>query len=968
MISAGAAAAIPAGRSMVRMVAGAAVALAVVLVLANPPDAHRLLFFGGKQSGLFGLAMAALVPLTIMVQIGCGAALARMLRRRDALQRPWLLWLSGSALTSLVGVAFAMAGMIGPWTCGGFFVVAVAWTCINDLPATSDRLASWVSLGDITANKPIFAVVRVGIIAALVMICLRAATGELNDTDVVQFYWGWLNEVRHLGGVWLSPELPTIQDFAQGRGNGNYLLAAGFAPGLVSHPISAAFCVMLAVSLRLVVLRAIGPAVVGRWPITRLAADLACFAALWMLPGAVAFGKYHLQYAAWAFGVMLVCLQLVTDDDGTARTWRLMLIPVVVAIPIGLPQLEALIVLVVASAILIAPDRRVAISRLSLPLLLGGLFAALSLLANWFYMGIPELNPFPLFERFIAEQRFDRWTSRLAQYYINYIQGGALTLNSGDGVGAWRKFRSLFGEIEAQLLPIGVGMAALFATSMLAMAPMRRPWGQWTALLLGVALGYVFYRLSLHVTFTDLALLPPVNQLLITIVVAAIYLLIVWLFGDAASRPFMLGLLAYWLICATFVLVFHSGSMGRLMRHTDVIGVGLLLVGLIRLVAPVAATSLRVSVENRTWRFRAGGALVPILIATTCAISLRAATSAAAIDPPRHLLASTLGLRGRAAGLTNPMAKFERCDEIARNVPADARLLFLNAYTAMAYCNNAVLLPRTMIVTPHASDYAREIATASFVEADAAEQALRRLRIDHFLVLKGDTEFWTSGLSAPFRPEELARRFALVAETPSFYVLGWRNAGGTALPANAIAEISEWRRLAIQQSGFMIANEFVGQWRAMANLGADRPKVQPGTPISFSATGWSALYADHGWYAAEPHGTWTVGPVAKLTLPLAKPEAGVLHVRMEVMPFSIPQLPPRVVHVKLGATSIVTWTFTQGDYQVREFDLPAGAASSGQIGLTFEIENAVSQYALDLNADWRPLGIAVRSLTFYAAR
>ena len=58
--------------------------------------------------------------------------------------------------------------------------------------------------------------------------------------------------------------------------------------------------------------------------------------------------------------------------------------------------------------------------------------------------------------------------------------------------------------------------------------------------------------------------------------------------------------------------------------------------------------------------------------------------------------------------------------------------------------------------------------------------------------------------------------------------------------------------------------------------------------------------------------------------------------------------------VKLGATSIATWTFTQGDYQVRELDLPAGAASSGQIGLTFEIENAVSQYALDLNDDWRP--------------
>jgi hypothetical protein len=34
--------------------------------------------------------------------------------------------------------------------------------------------------------------------------------------------------------------------------------------------------------------------------------------------------------------------------------------------------------------------------------------------------------------------------------------------------------------------------------------------------------------------------------------------------------------------------------------------------------------------------------------------------------------------------------------------------------------------------------------------------------------------------------------------------------------------------------------------------------------------------------------------------------------------------------------------------------------------LTFDIENSVSQYALGLSTDWRPLGIAVRSLKIEA--
>jgi hypothetical protein len=89
---------------------------------------------------------------------------------------------------------------------------------------------------------------------------------------------------------------------------------------------------------------------------------------------------------------------------------------------------------------------------------------------------------------------------------------------------------------------------------------------------------------------------------------------------------------------------------------------------------------------------------------------------------------------------------------------------------------------------------------------------------------------------------------------------------------------------------------------------------------------------------------------------------------MEVMPFLIPQLPSRTVRVKQGAVDVATWAFHLGEgYQAKAIDLPAGAGMDPQgIVLTFEIENSVSQYALGLNTDWRPLGIAVRSLKIEA--
>lgn len=953
------------------VITGGAVVLAllVVVIVANPPSNFALLMAGGKRAALFGMAMLALIPLLGVVQIGLGAALARCFAGPVVLEETWLLWLSGSAVFSLIGVVLAVAGLINAWVCGGALVAGVAYTMGSgacDRPLR--QLSAWLRLRDAVAGRPAFAAVRIAILLGLFLIGLRAATGELNDTDFVQFYWGWFNEVRHLGGVRLSAELPLYQNFAQGRGNGAYLLLAGVAPGLVSHVVSAVYCIMFAVLLRVFVLRTDGATGSRATPLIVLAADMACLAALWMLPGAVAFGKYHLQFAAWALGFLLVCLFIVRDDDALARARRLLMMPLAVAIAFGLAQFEAFVALIFVVVLLAAPNRWRSVPRLFPLLIAGGGAAVLSLAANWLYLGIPDFNPFPLFERFIFESRFALRTSRLQQDYINYIQGGALAFKAGDGVSKLRELRSLFAELRGNLGPILLVGGGFVGVVVLGMTPLRARWAARCSLLVGVAFGYVLYTTSSQLNFTALALSPALNRLVLYSLGACLYLWAARPWSTAASRPFVLGLLGYWLICATFTLVFHSGSMERLMRHAEVVGVALLLIALARRVPDLSVYAVGLRLDHHHWHLRMSRhAVAAMLLAVGIMFSFRAAVATRMVDSPRQLLASTFGLKGRAIGLTNPMARFERCDEIAGSVPADARVLFLNAYTAMAYCNNAVLLPRKMVVGPHESDYARDIATSSFADADTVERSLHELQINHFLVLKGDVEFWTSGLSAPFRPGELERRFDLLTETPSFYVLTWKG-GGKAIPTDIVAAITELRRFNLQQSGFMAQNEFVGQWRAMANLGADRPKYKLGGRVDFRSSGWSALYADHGWYAAEPHGTWTVGPVATLTLPLARPEAGPLRVKMEVMPFVIPQLPRRIVHVKLGPSEVATWSFGLGeDYQEKQFDLPAGAGASGTIALTFEIENAVSQYVLRLNKDWRPLGVAVRSLVIKGA-
>jgi hypothetical protein len=935
----------------------AIVAAIDVVILANPPDARILLFVGGWHAGLFGAATLLLLPLIIAVQFGLGVALGHALGAdRRLAKSAWLYWLSGTAVMSLTGVAVAIVGGLNPLICGGLLVLGTAYAfgpARSELFETVHGLLDWLRLREITVERPAFAVVRLGIVIATALIALRAATGELNDTDFVQFYWGWFQEVRHLGSIWLSPERPLILDFVIGRGNGAYLLIAGIAPGLVVGVVSAAYCILFAVILRSFVLYAVSGLESNPSRLALCAADVSCLASLWLLPGAISFGKYHLQFAAWALGMLLGALLVATSEEEAGRTRCFLLVPLAIALPIGLPQFELFAVLTIGTAITIVNPRSSA-STLA-PLMIAGVAsAALSLLVNWIYLGIPDLNPFQLLQRFIIDQRFAFWTSRLQQYDLNYISGGVLTFAQDDDVGLLRKLRSLVGGLWDNRVPFFC-MAGSIVGGVVLTPFLRLRWSGagWTNALLGLVLGFTIYRLSSTVTLSELATNPIANQVAICTVAVAAYLVSVLRTADnRLSHRFSFALLAYWGICEAFVLVFHSGNLDRFMRHADAVAVSLLLVGLVYLE------------RNIPRRLARATSLVPLLLAFGVFFSVRAGVAAARVDPLVHLVDSTFGLRGRSTGLTHPMARFDRCDQIAASVPANARVLFLNAYTAMAYCNNAVLLPRAMVVAPHQSDYARDIADDSFADADEVVAALRRLQIDYFVILKGDFEFWASGLSAPFRPAEISHWLDIIADTPSFFIFTWRGSGKP-IPAEVLAVIAEWWRTAVQEQGFISNNEFVSPWRAMANLGADRPKYRFGSRLDFTARGWSALYADHGWYAAEPEGTWTIGPRAVLTLPFERPARGALEADVDFTPFLVPQVPSRLVSIRLGDRLIDSWILKLGEgRQVRKIELPADlAADKTQLVFTFEIANPISPYALSLSADWRPIGIWVHNVT-----
>lgn len=149
-------------------------------------------------------------------------------------------------------------------------------------------------------------------------------------------------------------------------------------------------------------------------------------------------------------------------------------------------------------------------------------------------------------------------------------------------------------------------------------------------------------------------------------------------------------------------------------------------------------------------------------------------------------------VRGRALDqLPRVSLNWRLCDELQQSTGPD-RILALNGYRAMVPCYFSPLLTRGKIIHTYQSDVARDFGKIALGTADTAEAALRSLGVKLFYVQKQNCDFWLNGFSDLFQQPELEKRFAMYGETPSYWMLTWRD-GAQTLSPQAEAGISALR-------------------------------------------------------------------------------------------------------------------------------------------------------------------------------
>jgi hypothetical protein len=135
-----------------------------------------------------------------------------------------------------------------------------------------------------------------------------------------------------------------------------------------------------------------------------------------------------------------------------------------------------------------------------------------------------------------------------------------------------------------------------------------------------------------------------------------------------------------------------------------------------------------------------------------------------------------------------------------------------------------------------------------------------------------------------------------------------------------------------------------------------------GQEIRFTTGGNSEHYRVSGWSKTEPQFTWTEGTVAKLSLPIGKPQGALKLVVMAAGFVKEPELPAQEVQVYANGEQVAEWQV--GTTEVVTATIPADVASRSEtLALEFRTPKAASPEQLGTAPDKRVIGLAVYHVT-----
>ncbi|MGB7542988.1 MAG: hypothetical protein WA373_14950 [Burkholderiales bacterium] len=779
-------------------------ALAAVWAMpAEAPYAH-MLFDGGDEVFLHNQCILILIPYVALFVLALGALLLPdPPDHADSRLTPpdftVVQFFGGAGLLAILGVALGAANLLFAWITIPIFAI-VLYLHLLKSPAPLGRFFAWIGAADLRRDWKMFPVgllCRISVcLLVLLIIAEKAIVINLNQYDAVQLYFPYVAEVRRLHGIWLDPARAIIFSFFVGRGHGAPLFFASFTDQFFIQVVSIVFFMAIALVARRVV-SVIVPGNAGSAPWAAARAVFPDCAMLFALSSPllqVDSGKFHFETGAFLMFLSWASLLFVFADDRQAKWLGWMLLPAVLALPIAIPQTQAVVTLILAFAAAVSywTGKKQFVRIPVLLILAGCVVTALSLLVNQLYIGLAEINPYQLFVNFMDLERFRRWSSPELLIYVSNAQGfqylNDIPTLLESFLASFRKLAEA-GHIDILRAEFSVTTVAVVILALLA------------------SLAFVLRGRSRRERGTGSARLLDESVDAFVVAFFAMYMLaslLVSLSGHGSLQRLMSYLDAYAAIFCLTAFVLCGAAHGRLVRGTG-LGAG-------GEAAPLPSGGAWAALSRIGPR--CGIAAIRViclatLVFTTFNVRTKDVGAYERADTTANAVRYVMGAKdlisvSDGGPWPQPAARrYGFCATIGKIIPPGKKVLPLNSgFTVVPACSNSPLLPWGEVQDTLHYAFARQFGEVVLGAPAHSYAILRAHDVDYFLVEKPNAYFWGPGVSENFSPENLAANFDVFYEDADLYIFTWRGKGVrpvTGKIADAIRKLHEVERKAAPQ-------------------------------------------------------------------------------------------------------------------------------------------------------------------------
>ena len=398
------------------------------------PPLLDLFAYGGTGIFFYNLWALILTPYFLLFILAIGgwyisrlpAGSHRFLQRGDLIL---FSFFAGSGLLTLFGFLLGMLSLLYFWVCFPVFVIVLYIYFLQPSSRqTAGEIWEWVvARSALDTHRIAFISLRIVILVCVAVIVIaKGILLELFKDGGLHQYFGYFAETRLLHGIWMDASHPILFDYLAGRGQGVLLFITSFTNQYTIQIVGVIYLIAIAAVVRQVLALLLASYLPDRAQtrILGLLPDLGLLLSLTSFMLDMEPARFHLQtgaffmFLAWAASMYLLHKE--------PRWLFFTLLPVVIAFPI-LGGIYLVFVGWILGMVIGALWLTKKSALIRYPLLLlgyGGISAAFSFGLNWWYVGIPDIQPARVFLPFIWMERFQHWSSEglITYLYLTFNQ------------------------------------------------------------------------------------------------------------------------------------------------------------------------------------------------------------------------------------------------------------------------------------------------------------------------------------------------------------------------------------------------------------------------------------------------------------------------------------------------------------------------------------------------------------------